>query len=62
MKTHLENGAEILQQAGDVVLCNFGGEFVTWIVDQRGDAHWGHYFGDNRPAAEDNFKARVAER
>ena len=27
--------------------------FVTWAVDERGDAYWGHYFSDQEKAMKD---------
>tara|TARA_B100001123_G_C15248419_1_gene1001848 strand:- start:616 stop:981 length:366 start_codon:yes stop_codon:yes gene_type:complete len=48
--TTLRNGATVLARhpskslgCGDVVLCQSGAEFVTWVLDSEGHAHWGHY-------------------
>tara|TARA_R110002020_G_scaffold26759_3_gene86558 strand:+ start:200 stop:562 length:363 start_codon:yes stop_codon:yes gene_type:complete len=47
--TTLRNGATVLarhpsrRNGGDVVLCQWGAEFVTWVVNTEGHACWGHY-------------------
>jgi hypothetical protein len=42
----LNNGAEIIEQRGEVVLARWNSPhpFVTWRVDDEGNAYWGHYF------------------
>lgn len=61
----LRNGARVLQQEGDVVLCEWDRgshvDYVTWRVDQEGNAFWGHYARSLRVAARE-FEARVAGR
>ena len=49
MATTLKNGATVIAEhdhprKGKVVLCQFGTEFVTWVLDLKRNAHWGHYF------------------
>lgn len=40
----LNNGAFILKQKGDKVLCDWNEQYVVWTVDKDGNAYWGHYF------------------
>lgn len=46
----LKNGALVLQHTvrddKEIVLCSWkdGHEFVTWRLDNEGNAFWGHYF------------------
>jgi hypothetical protein len=54
----LENGATILAQMDDVVLCSWGKEFVTWRIDRELNAYCGHYFNCYDSAKKD-FLARV---
>lgn len=58
MERKLNNGATVLAQMDDVVLCSWGKEFVTWRVDAYGDAYCGHYFNCYDSAKKD-FLARV---
>jgi len=55
----LANGAIILKQEKDVVLALYKGEFVTWRIDEKGNAFWGAYWGRNLEAALANFKGRL---
>ena len=64
MKTHLkgqtlENGAVIIERSGDIVLCNYHGEYCTWKIDSMGFVFWGRYFDSIVPAVED-FNLRVS--
>jgi hypothetical protein len=51
----LPNGARVVEARGDVVLAHCGGyhPYVTWQVDQCGNAFWGHYFEDISTAVAD---------
>jgi hypothetical protein len=51
-------GAKILAQAGDIVLCQWRNEYVTWRIDKEGNAWAGHYTKDYAFALED-FKERI---
>jgi hypothetical protein len=57
----LVNGATVLEQRGNIVLCSWRGEFVTWEVNDSGDAYWGHYHRTVTAAAEE-FNERCAKR
>lgn len=60
----LPNGADILDRRtvgeGQVVLARYYGAqpFVTWRVDQDGNAYWGHYHRELVDAAQD-FRTRT---
>lgn len=55
----LNNGAEILAfkqrlRGVLVVLAKWkDNEYVTWVVDEKGDAYWGHYFNNEDDALID---------
>jgi len=58
----LNNGAEILAykkrlRGVMVVLAKWNStgkeEYVTWVVDDNGDAYWGHYFNNEDDALVD---------
>jgi hypothetical protein len=61
----LPNGAKVLDYKiyanGNIVaLCEFGvgyHPFVTWRLDEEGNAFWGHYF-DNAEEAYRDFEER----
>lgn len=55
----LPNGAHVIDQHGDIVLCRFRNEFVTWMVASDGEAYWGHYFPDFDSAVDDYRKRRT---
>lgn len=56
----LKNGATVIKgNIGGVVLASFRDQFVTWVTDTEGNAHWGHYFKDNLRKALDDFEARL---
>ena len=57
----LRNGATIIEQRGDVVLAKWRGEYVTWVVDGEGNAHWGHYHMQDIVSAAEEFNERVNE-
>ena len=54
----LANGAEVLEQKGDVVLAKFRDEYVTWKIDDSGNAYWGHYHGKDLVKAANEFAER----
>jgi hypothetical protein len=54
----LNNGATVLAQMDDVVLAQWGKEFVTWRIDREDNAYCGHYFNCYDSAKKD-FLARV---
>lgn len=53
----LKNGAYVLESKatvdGEIVLAKWKNEYVTWMIDKEGDAHWGHYISDLPSACED---------
>ena len=51
----LNNGATVLKKVDDKVLAIFRGEFVTWTVNDNGDAFWGHYFNNDLDTALEYF-------
>jgi hypothetical protein len=57
----LNNGAVVIEQKGDVVLARWDrdGKYVTWKVDNEGNAYWGHYFTALSDAVAD-FNKRAA--
>jgi hypothetical protein len=58
----LRNGATVLAQVDNVVLCEWprSGErqYVTWVIDADGNTYAGHYFG-TLEAARNEFTQRV---
>ncbi len=66
MRKCLSNGAEILEsrpypfwEGCRIVLARTqSGEYVTWNVDQNGDATSGHYFDSNLAAALADYQHR----
>jgi len=58
MERKLRNGATVLAFMGDVVLAQWGKEFVTWRIDKDAEAYCGHYFQDY-DAAKADFLRRV---
>lgn len=58
----LKNGARVIDQAEDIVLCVWGWNdhtpYVTWRVDPEGNAYKGHYFTVYTDAVRD-FRDRV---
>ena len=47
----LPNGATVLAQVREFVLCEWprkgeSRQYVTWIIDDKGHTHAGHYFGE----------------
>jgi hypothetical protein len=58
MAETLKNGATVLWKVKDIVLAQWGNEFVVWRVDHEGNAFWGAYSG-NRELAERRFKERL---
>lgn len=63
--TVLPNGATVIaykvtEFGKCIVLALFrSGEYVTWVVDEAGNAFWGHYFAPDRFfAAVDAFRGR----
>lgn len=54
----LNNGATVIGQLGDVVIAQWGKEFVTWRIDNEGNAYCGHYFR-NEDEAKQDFLRRV---
>jgi hypothetical protein len=59
MAETLKNGATVLWKVKDVVLAQWGNEFVVWRVDPEGNAFWGTYCNGNRELAERRFKERL---
>jgi hypothetical protein len=55
-----ENGALLLEKTGDVVLCKFRHEFVTWRLGLDGSTYSGHYFREITDAVED-YQKRIKE-
>lgn len=57
----LDNGAIIILECVNQVLCVIPGNeftpFVTWQVNAKNEAFWGHYFSDLEEAIAD-FKDR----
>ena len=53
----LKNGADLIEQRGDVVLAKFRvgkcSSFATWKMDTEGNCYWGHYFDDIKAAVAD---------
>ena len=56
----LNNGATIIEQRGEVVLAKWRGEFVTWVVNSKGDAFWGNYHRGLASAVTD-FEERASK-
>ena len=54
----LHNGASIIAAKNGIVLCKWTEEYVTWAVNENGDAYWGHYFKDDLEAAVRDFIRR----
>lgn len=54
--TKLNNGATVIAQHGDVVLCHWregkSFEFIVWNIDSEGNAFWGRYTDDLEVALE----------
>jgi hypothetical protein len=62
MNNTLPNGAEILaiDRTAGIVLAFFrDSEYVTWGIDRKDNAYWGHYFDGDIVAATKDFEARV---
>lgn len=61
----LNNGAEVVASCKDLVLAKWDRgnrmEYVTWIVDKKGNAYLGHYFCNVQDAVKD-FIARRDKR
>ncbi|MCP4127362.1 MAG: hypothetical protein GY753_09900 [Gammaproteobacteria bacterium] len=56
----LPNGAEVIKQSGNFVLCLFRGEYVTWAYNPKdGSAYWGHYFQRDLQAAAADLEERA---
>jgi len=60
----LKNGAKVVDfriyGSGEIIaLCEWHGyhPFVTWRLDQEGNAYWGHYF-ETLEAAHADFEGR----
>lgn len=58
MRKTLKNGAKVLcyreDRSGSIVLAeNSMGDFVTWLVDDDGNAYHGHYFENYKEAMTD---------
>lgn len=63
----LSNGAVVLDrhyttERGWTVLCDYGGvqPYVTWRLDQNGNAFWGHYFRELE-SAQEHFKKHTGQ-
>lgn len=59
----LPNGATVLAQVREYVLCewprkNDTRQYVTWVIDDNGNAYAGHYFG-TLDAARNEFVQRA---
>lgn len=54
----LKNGALVLAIEGEVVLCAWRDEYVTWVIGPHHDTYWGHYFGADLDAAVADFERR----
>jgi|WetSurMetagenome_2_1015567.scaffolds.fasta_scaffold1033859_2 hypothetical protein len=39
----LKNGAVVIARHIDIVLCKWDDQYVTWTVDDEGNAYLGHY-------------------
>jgi len=52
MPAKLKNGARVLIQCGDKVLCHWNGKWVVWTIDYEGNTFWGHYFDNGNDAVE----------
>lgn len=56
----LPNGAVVIIRHGDVVLCYTGEEtlcsFVTWRINEKGHAFWGHYHEDLESAVAEFYR------
>ena len=54
----LANGAIVLEQKGNKVLCVWGTEYVVWsVMFSDLSAYWGHYFQGDLIAATDYFNS-----
>ena len=66
MQRKLSNGATVLMAramgkatTGQVVLAQYNGQLVTWVMDNAGHCFWGHYFGaDEQAAALTDYQTR----
>lgn len=47
----LPNGAKCIHHHGEIVLCKYGQEYVTWVVNPQGYCEIGRYFPGNGSAA-----------
>ena len=60
----LDNGATVIVQHEDLVLCHWRSgsylEFATWQIDEKGSCYWGHYTDDLSRAIAD-LRTRVKE-
>ncbi|NIW99064.1 MAG: hypothetical protein GWN13_12630 [Phycisphaerae bacterium] len=55
---YLNNGARVLSYAQAVcgrfyVAAEWHDEYVTWAIDEEGNAFWGHYFDEPGDAFND---------
>jgi hypothetical protein len=66
-----KNGAKIqraavIREGEYVVLCEFRGNWVTWVMDGQGNCFWGHYYSKSDPdglkCAFASFRERVKVR
>lgn len=65
----LKNGALVLERgthigplgAKQIVLAKWGKEYVTWAIDDKLNAYWGHYFQRNLRAALNDYEKRVTQ-
>ena len=55
----LKNGAKVIACTEDIILALFNGEYVTWLLDDKGNCHSVHYFGPYFGEASRSYEKRV---